>query len=151
MPNFETKHFGNIEFEDASVVAFPDGLPGFENRRRFLALHFQSSAPLVYLQSLEAGELCFVTLPVGAIDPDYQLRMSDEDAERIGLIRGRQPSIGSEVLCLAVLSIREAGPTANLLAPVVVNLNNRFAVQAVAEASSYSHQHVLAAEEAVTC
>ena len=150
MPNFETKHFGIIEFEDASAVVFPAGLPGFEDKRRFLALHFAPSAPLVYLQSLEAAELCFVTLPMGAIEPDYRLRMSDEDVVRIGFAPGQQPAIGSDVLCLAVLSIREGGPTANLLAPVVVNLKNRLAVQAVSQETSYSHQHALVPEE-VAC
>ncbi|MCU1232529.1 MAG: hypothetical protein JWP63_496 [Candidatus Solibacter sp.] len=151
MSNFETKYFGNIQFDEASVVVFPAGLPAFEEKRRFLALHFQPSAPLVYLQSLEAGELCFVTLPVGAIDPNYQLTMSDDDVERIGLARGRQPAIGSDVLCLAVLSIREGGPTANLLAPVVINLANRLAVQAVAQDVSYSHRHELIVQEAMAC
>jgi flagellar assembly factor FliW len=50
-----------------------------------------------------------------------------------------------------VLSIRETGPTANLLAPIVVNLRNRRAVQAVAAESDYSHQHALMPEEASVC
>jgi flagellar assembly factor FliW len=151
MPNFETKNFGQIDYEESSIVVFPAGLPGFEGRRQFLAVHFQESAPLVFLQSVEDPGLCFVTLPVGAVDSGYQLRVSGEDLEIIGLNAGRQPSIRSEVLCLAVVSIREAGPTANLLAPVVVNLKNRLAVQAVAQDSSYSHQHTLTVEEAAVC
>jgi flagellar assembly factor FliW len=146
MANFETRNFGDVPFDDASVVVFPAGLPGFEERRRFLALHFEQSAPLVYLQSLEEAGLCFVTLPVRTVEPDYQLHVSDEDLEMVGLPKGRQPSIGSEVLALAVLSLRESGPTANLLAPVVVNLANRQAVQGVDQEMSYSHQHSLCTE-----
>jgi flagellar assembly factor FliW len=52
------------------------------------------------------------------------------------------------VLCLAVLSIRETGPTANLLAPVVINPKACRAVQAVAEGGGYSHQHALEPLEA---
>ncbi len=151
MPNFETKYFGNVEFEDASVVVFPVGLPGFEECRRFLALHFKESAPLVYLQCLEREELCFVTLPVQSIEPEYQLHVCDDDLRSVGLEAGRQPAIGSEVLGLAVVSIRENGVTANLLAPVIVNLENRRAVQAVAPESTYSHQHALLAGETVAC
>jgi flagellar assembly factor FliW len=151
MLSFETQHFGNIEFDDASVVVFPAGLPGFEERRRFLALHFPESAPLVYLQSLEDGELCFVALPVRAVDAEYRLCIGEEDLEILGLEGGRQPVIGSDVLALAVVSIRESGLSANLLAPVVVNLNNRLAVQAIAPDSSYSHQYRLTAEKAVVC
>jgi flagellar assembly factor FliW len=46
-----------------------------------------------------------------------------------------------------VLSLRETGPTANLLAPVIVNLKSLKAVQAVAQEGSYSHQHPLVTEE----
>jgi flagellar assembly factor FliW len=55
------------------------------------------------------------------------------------------------VLCLTVLSIKETGPTANLLAPVVVNLANRRAVQAVALESDYSCQHGLFPLETAAC
>jgi flagellar assembly factor FliW len=151
MSNFESKNFGNIEFEDASVVVFPCGLPGFEERRRFLALHFEESTPLIYLQSLEDAGLCFVTLPVLSVEAAYQLCVSDDDLTTLGLAVGRQPAIGPQVLCLAVVSLRESGITANLLAPVVVNLQNRLAVQAVAPESSYSHQHPLTVSEAIAC
>jgi flagellar assembly factor FliW len=151
MPNFVTKNFGNIDFDDASVVVFPAGLPGFEECRRFLALHFQNSAPLVYLQSLEDDGLCFVTLPVQSVEPDYQLRVCDDDLRAIGLEAGRQPALGSEVLGLAVVSIRESALTANLLAPVVINLQNRRAVQAIATDTSYSHQRALPVGEAAAC
>ena len=151
MPSFETKNFGNVEFDDASVVIFPAGLPGFEERRRFLALHFQESAPIVYLQSLEDDGLCFVTLPLLTIEPDYQLHVCDEDLQSVGLSAGRQPAIGSDVLGLAVVSIRESALTANLLAPVVINLKNRHAVQSIAAETSYSHQHALLVGETAAC
>ena len=63
----------------------------------------------------------------------------------------RQPRIGDDVLCLTVLTVRETGPTANLLAPIVVNLRNRKAVQAVAPESDYSHQYELMPDEASVC
>jgi flagellar assembly factor FliW len=68
-----------------------------------------------------------------------------------GLAQGRPLRIGEDVACLAVISLREGGPTANLLAPVVINLNGRKAVQAVAAESGYSHQHVLVSQEAPVC
>ena len=151
MPSFETQNFGTIEYEENWMVDFPNGLPGFEERRRFAALSFPDSEPLVFLQSLEDRSLCFVTLPVLAIDPHYRLEIGDEDLARLGLAPKRQPRIGEEVACLAVLTLQESGPTANLLAPVVINLANLKAVQAIAQESGYSHQHVLSPVEALTC
>ena len=147
----ETKNFGKLCYEPDSELEFPTGLPGFESRRRFVAVSFAASDPLVYLQSLDDADLCFITMPILLVDPRYRLRVSDQDLEQLGLPRERQPRMGADVLCLTVLSVTETGPTANLLAPVVVNLKNRKAVQAVAPESNYSHQFVLLPEETPVC
>lgn len=150
MPIIETKNFGPISYEANSALEFPRGLPGFEDRRGFVPLHFADSDPLIFLQSVEDPGLCFVTMPVLAVDPEYRLAVASEDLQAIGLPPG-VPKIGEQVLCVTVLAIREDGPTANLLAPIVVNLRNRRAVQAVAPESGYSHQHRLIAEGAMAC
>ena len=147
----ETKNFGTISFEPESELEFPRGLPGFDSRKRFVAVRFVESDPLVYLQSLEDPDLCFITAPVQTVDPQYRLKISADDIEQLGLPAVRQPRIGEDVLALTVVAIRESGPTANLLAPVLVNLRNRKAVQAVSEDAGYSHQHAIVPEEALVC
>ena len=149
MPVMQTRNFGTIAYEADSALEFPIGLPGFESRRRFVALRFLESDPLVYLQSLEHPALCFVTMPILSVDPQY--RLGSEDLDRLGLPATRQPRIGEDVFCLAVIAIRETGPTANLLAPVVINLKTRQAVQAIAPESEYSHQFELMSEEVAVC
>ncbi len=151
MAVFQTKHFGQITYQNESELEFPCGLPGFEESRRFVAVRFVESDPLIYLQSLEDAGLCFITMPIFVADPNYRLSVTDEDLEHLELPRGRQPRIGSDVLCLTVVSVQETGATANLLAPVLVNLRNRKAVQAVAPESEYSHQHPLMPQEAAVC
>jgi flagellar assembly factor FliW len=151
MPVVQTSNFGNISYGPETAIEFPRGLPGFEDRRRFVALQFPDTAPLTFLQSLEVPDLCFITMPVLAVDPQYRLEVNSEDLGLMGLTLLRQPLIGRDVLCLAVLSLAETGPTANLLAPVVVNLRNMKAVQAVAPESGYSHRHALQAEETLVC
>ena len=151
MPSFETKSFGTVSYESGAVVEFPRGLPAFEERRRFLALQFPHTSPLIFLQSLEDSGLCFITLPVLAADPQYHLQMGDEDLTLLGLASGRQPRIGDEVLCVVIISIEPGGPTANLLAPIVVNLKSLQAVQAIATDSAYSHQHPLLPCETAIC
>jgi flagellar assembly factor FliW len=151
MPLLETRYFGRVSYEPGESIEFPEGLPGFENRRTFVAIEFGDTAPLIFLQSVEEPGLCFITLPVLAVDPQYTVAISAEDLDRLGLSTERQPRIGDDVLCLTVLSLRESGPTANLLAPVVVNLRNQKAVQAVALDPGLSHQHRLLPQEAPVC
>ena len=151
MPSFETKNFGPIPYQPEAVLKFPCGLPGFEDRRRFLALNLEDKKPLLFLHSLDDPGLCFITMPVLNVDPAYRLEISENDLDLLGLPTGRQPQIGQEVLCLAIVSLEEGGPTANLLAPIVVNLSNLVAVQAIAEESDYSHRQPLLCEEYAVC
>ena len=153
MHAFETKLLGEINYDDDSVIEFPHGLPGFDDFRRFVAVTLAHTDPLVFLQSVEDADLCFTTLPVLSVDPQYRLSLSGEDRDLVDLPATRQPVIGREVVARAVLSIRESGATANLLAPVIVNPRNLKAVQAVAQESGYSYRHVLSSdfEEVALC
>jgi flagellar assembly factor FliW len=153
MHAFETKLLGEINYGEEDVIEFPHGLPAFDSFRRFVAVTLDRTDPLVFLQSVEDANLCFTTMPVLSIDPQYRLSLSGEDRDLVNLPATRQPVIGREVVALAVLSIRETGATANLLAPIVVNPRNLKAVQAVTQGSGYSHQHALTVpvEEVALC
>jgi flagellar assembly factor FliW len=149
MPVCATKYFGSTEYEASAVVRFSGGLPGFEAEFDFLPLNIPGHEPLVLLQSIQTPDLCFVTLPVLTVDSDYRLEIAEPDLVSIGLDPSRQPAIGADVLCLAILTITEQAVTANLLAPIVVNLGNRRAIQAVAPGLQYSHQHPVQSQEAL--
>ena len=75
------------------------------------------------------------------IDPDYLLAVSVEDLEALDLNPMRQPTEGADVLALALVSLGADSPaTANLMAPIIVNLATRRAIQAIRRDSIYSHQ-----------
>jgi len=145
----DTRYFGPVDYDEQSVMLFPEGIPAFEQEQRFLALRQPINEPLVFLQSLANPNLCFATLPALSACPGYQLSMTPEDLEALGLEAGRQPAIGRDVLCLAILSLEEnAPPTVNLLAPIVVNLHTLCGRQAIQTDSPYSHREVLPLREA---
>ena len=138
-----TRQFGPVDYEQAAALEFPVGLPGFEGLRHFVLVERTTLAPIVFLQSLDAPDVCFPTTPVQSIDPRYQLALTPEDRRQIEL-----DECHDEILCLSILSAPENGPlTANLLAPVVVNPRTRRGIQAIRIDSRYSHQHPLAKPE----
>jgi flagellar assembly factor FliW len=148
MLSTETKHFGVIQFDEDSVFDFPEGLPGFEDQRQFVLLERPDTRPLVFLQSLSAAGLCFITVPVSVAKADFELRMPPEELASLDLDIGRQPEIGKEVLCLAIVSLQEdRPPTVNLLSPLVIGIRNRRGIQTIQAESSYSHQHPLLPRE----
>ncbi len=147
MPALLTKYFGSVEYREDDVVQFPLGLASFENESQFLLMEPPASAPLMFLQSARLPGLCFLALPIQNIDPDYKLDITREDLESLGLQTTRQPRIGDEIMCFAVIVVTENGHvSANLLAPVVINPANRCGVQAIRIDSVYSHQHLLTEE-----
>src|ERR1700688_1622255 len=96
-----------------------------------LPLEIPAQRPLVFLQSLERPDLCFVSLPVRTVDPNYRLRLPEDDHLALLLDPDREPEIGVDVLCL-VLLLPEAGTMqVNLDAPIVVNLHNSRCIQSL--------------------
>ena len=132
MPECQTKYFKSMEYTEDSVIGLPSGLPGFEQEREFVLIDQPVNRPLVFVQSLRTPDLCFVALPVLSVDPGYRLSISTDDLDAMGLDPTRQPSIGKEVACLTIVAFAEDRlMTANLLAPLVINLGTRIAAQAI--------------------
>lgn len=122
---------GDVEWHSQCELFFPSGLPGFEVEQRMIPVEIPAQRPLVYLQSLENPAICFVCLPVFVIDPEFELRLSDEDRAALQIPEGSAPAIGDDVLCLGLLVTSEDGVEVNLNAPVVINLRNSRGIQAV--------------------
>ncbi len=146
MPRVETKYFGAMEYEEESVFDFPDGLPAFEEERRFVFVEIPEYAPLVFLQSLNQPSLCFLALPVVVVDSHYRLAVAVEDRVALDFSPDREPSPEDGALVLALVSLHDGfSATANLMAPIVVNVRTRRALQAIRRDGTYSHQHAIPA------
>jgi flagellar assembly factor FliW len=86
-------------------------------------------------------------LPVQVVlGPGYKLTLSNDDLGSLGLAPGSNPKTGSEVICFAIITLMDGqAPTANLLAPIVINPFTHRGVQSIQADSSYSHVHPLTA------
>jgi flagellar assembly factor FliW len=143
MPSCQTRYFGLLEYSSDDLIALDGGLLGFENATSFLLMQMADQFPLVYLQSVTEPDLCFLALPVLSVRPDYRLALAPDDAARAST--PNTPVIGSDVLCLVLVTLRPEGATANLLAPLVINLQTRNGCQCINAEPGYSHQHAIEA------
>lgn len=99
-------------------------------------------AGFVFLQSMARASLCFAALPILMVDETYQLAIAPEDLGDLGLDTQHQPRLGSEVTVLALVSMHdEFLATANLMAPIVLNVQIRRGLQAIRHDSCYSHEY----------
>jgi flagellar assembly factor FliW len=151
---FDSQYFGPLEFDAGAAFDFSEGLPGFESERFFAPIEIPGQHPLLYLQSVNRPDLCLITLPVRTVCADYQLEVLPEYLDVLGISRESDPRIGSDLLCLTIILVdEERKVTANLLAPIVVDMRTRKAVQAIQSESGYGCRHPLEipGEEGMRC
>ena len=141
MATCETKYWGQLGYTEDSVIDFPAGIPGFEQERRFILIEQQALAPMVFLQSLATPTLCFLSLHVRIVDPDYSLLLDADDLALLGFRGAEAPSIGPELACLTLVRFDEKEISANLLAPIAIHIPTRRGMQAIQAGSDYSLEH----------
>ncbi len=135
-----TTRYGEMETihvsEDA-VLAFPEGVPGFERHRRFALVEDTRLAPFCWLQSLHDPLVGFLVVEPGLLMADYAFDISDPDVDLLGL---DDPS-AVRVLAILVVPENVRAMTANLQAPLIVNPQKRIAKQVILTDERFSLRH----------
>ena len=138
--------FQREEVADAAwerTVIFPAGIPGFPALRRFrLISDPEFNPPFELLASDEEPNVGFYLVDPTLVDEDYRPDVPDADLQAL-LLRP------NDELCLrAIVSVGEdaTSTTANLAAPVVLNLTAGLGIQAILEGPAYSLRTPLVVE-----
>jgi flagellar assembly factor FliW len=113
--------------EDIPVIDMVAPMPGFPDHQRFALVQLDEAGVLCSLQSVEDPDLRFLVVPPSAFFPDYSPVIDDVTVSRLG-IRSAEDAI---VLLVVNPGDDTGAATANLLAPVVVNLVTRQGGQVV--------------------
>ncbi len=140
MRKADTLRFGPIEVEDEKVIHFPEGIPAFEQEHEFVIIPYDEESPYVFLQSLKTPDLAFLMTMPFIFFPDYEFELDDENQQKLGLERQE------DMLLYVLLTIpqgRVQDMTANLVAPLVINVANQQGRQLVLEHSPYQTKHRL--------
>ncbi len=140
---FDTERFGEVSYSPEEVLTFPRGIPAFENMHSWILVGSDENA-VKWLQSLDDSELALPVTSPDAIQPDYNARIPEEELKLIG---GTNPA---DLALLIVVSIPQSAPwnmTANLRAPIIINLKTHKAVQVIALNEEYPIRHVVFPEE----
>jgi flagellar assembly factor FliW len=147
MKTCKTRFHGPISYGPQDVLEVADGLFGFSDETQFLLLEVPSSKPIVFVQSVRTQNLCFISLPVQVVDSDYTLALNSADLQNLGYSEAVPPVLGTDVLGLALLTIRDNEvTTANLQAPLVIDIRTHKGLQAIVN-GKYSPRHPVVVPE----
>jgi flagellar assembly factor FliW len=130
----DTLRFGPVEIGEDKILLFKSGLPGLEEYIRFAVLRFEESYPIVWLQSVDSGEICLPVIDTFAVSPNYAFDLMDEDVKELGI------SGPEDIQVLSVLVIPEnlEQMTVNFAAPLVINTSTGAAKQLILGGGDYS-------------
>lgn len=116
-----TSRFGKIEIAPEEIIAFPDGLLGFDSYKKFVILNTQEGSPFRWLQSVDDGNLAFIIIEPMNFMFSYDLEISDEDAARLKI----QKPEDAALYAIVTIPDNAQDMTANLQGPLVINAKNR--------------------------
>ncbi len=130
----QTSRFGELEIKPEQVVTLPLGMVGFPQLNRYVLFQHRTDSPFFWLQSLDRSDLAFVLVNPLLFEPTYQITLSGSDRKLLEIEDTK------DIQVWVVVTIPHGTPesmTANLKAPVVLNLANRRMAQLILENSDY--------------
>ena len=119
--------YGKQIVEKASLLTFPDGLPGFEDLHQYKLFHEEGTSTVYYLQSTEDADIQLPLITPEACKVDFRIDLSDEEVSKL--------QIESENDLVVVITLSDnqddvaTGITANFMAPIIINAQSRIGIQ----------------------
>lgn len=110
--------FGEVEIDDRSIIEFPEGLPGFEDLKKFVIMRCEQTDPIQWMQSIENEYIVMPVINPFLLDETYHIEVNDEELNVIETF-DEEDMI---VLCIMVLPQELSEMTANLMAPILINI-----------------------------
>lgn len=127
----QTTRFGAVQLQSEDVVEFPEGILGFNDLRKFVILDDPNDEIFAWLQSCEVPQIAFPVLEPELFTSNYQVMLTKHDLESLGLKNGEASQKGTRSFAIITIPDDATQMTANLKAPIVINIEKRCARQIV--------------------
>ena len=134
----ETRLFGTVTIEDEKLIVFPDGIIGFPYMKKFVLIRDEENeeAAIMWLQSMEEPQFAMPVVEPHLVVKGYNPVVDDEHLLPLGGLK--EENTYSLVTITVPAKIEKM--TANLRAPIVINMENNRAVQLIVE-DEYEVKH----------
>ncbi len=134
----ETRLFGTITIEDEKLIVFPDGIIGFPFMNRFALIRDEENedAAIMWLQSMEEPQFAMPVVEPHLVVSGYNPVIDDENLLPVGSLKEEH----TYPLVTITVPADIEKMTANLKAPIIINMENNRAVQLIVE-DEYEVKH----------
>jgi flagellar assembly factor FliW len=137
--NVKTGRFGQLTIGNDEIIKIPQGIMGFPEYTEFCLVDPGEETLILWLQSLQNPEIAFALLEPKIFRPDYAARLSAAELRELKLENINQ----SAVFSILTIPADVTQMTANLKAPLVINLKEQIARQVVLQENEYTIKHLM--------
>lgn len=129
----ETTRFGTIVVEDFDIVTFPEGMLGFSKIHQYVLVERVDDSLFLWLQALKKPSVAFPLLEPQIFEMNYKVEINDEDRKILSL-----EDLGhAKVFSIVTIPSDPTKMTANMRAPIIINLKTRLAKQVILQNIDY--------------
>ncbi|MBD7916350.1 flagellar assembly protein FliW [Clostridium sp. Sa3CUN1] len=124
---------GKMIYEENEIITFERGIPGFEYLKKFIIKEVGEDSPFNILQSIEDKDIGFIVISPFMIIDSYEIKLSEEILKNLRIKKEEEVVLYS----LVTLNERVENITANLKAPLVINITNQKGEQYILDKEKY--------------
>ncbi len=129
----------NLVFQERDVVHFKNGIPGFDQFKRYVLVSVEEHKPFQWLVCVDNRSLRFALINPLCFRPDYNPRISKEQLEELEI----ENKADLTIFTIITLNTPIMKSTANLMGPLFVNIKKNLGKQIVLDDDSYSTREPL--------
>ena len=132
-----TTRFGTVTINNDKIITFKEGIPGFEDQKKFFFFETVQSKPLVWMQSVTSAHVALPVINPFLIKDNYTLDIRDSEVQEMGI--GDEGDIMIWIVAVVPPDITKI--TANLAAPIIVNVKKALGRQLVTDIKEYEPRY----------
>lgn len=131
--------FGELEVSSDEIISFPEGILGFPELNQYCLVDPADDTLILWLQSLDRPEVAFPVLEPKIFKTDYVVKLSAQELKHLKLETVQQ----SIVFTILTIPQDVTQMTANLKAPIVINLREQTGRQVVLQENEYTLKQLM--------
>ncbi len=125
----KSKFLGEQQIDPDTIITFPNGIPGFEEQKRFKLFHQEGSDIVFWLQSLDDEDLTFSVAQPGHFNISYSFPLSEQEKTLLALEN-------SEDLLILVMLHKDDNQgrpviKGSIKSPLLINAGKRIGLQKI--------------------
>lgn len=124
---------GKMIYEENEIISFERGIPGFDYLKKFIIKEVGEDSPFGILQSIEDKDIGFIIISPFMINNSYEIKLNEEILKNLNIEKEEEVVLYS----LVTLSEKAENITANLKAPLVINIKSKKGEQYILDKEEY--------------